>query len=302
MAELASGRGEASRERQVRRVLLIEGASNLVVMLAKVAVGLASGSALVFGDALHSLTDLANNGVALVAARVAASPPDREHPYGHAKFETLAVFFLAVLLSVLAVELAFRALTRVAPDIERSTWGLALMLGVLAVNTSVTLWEGRWAQRLDSDLLRADAGHTASDVLVTSAVIVGWQLSARGLVWLDRTFSLAIAALILFLAWKLLRRAIPVLVDRMAADPDELARVVRSVRGVREARRVRSQHAGGSPRIDVVVSVDPRLGVEESHAIADAIERTLYERFGARDVTVHVEPDVPPAGDRRTAP
>jgi cation diffusion facilitator family transporter len=275
----------------VRRVLLVEGAANLSVLVVKVWVGLATGSMAVLGDAVHSLADLANNGLAFFVVGAAGAPPDREHPYGHRKFETLAVFALATLLAVLAVELALRALQRGEREVVRHGWSLALMLGVLVVNAAVASWESRQAQRLDSDLLRADARHTLSDVLVTSAVIAGWGFASLGAPWLDTLAALGVAGLILFLAWDLFRRAIPVLTDHVAADPDEVAGLVRSVPGVREARRVRSMGPDGSVTMDVVVSVDPELSTADSHAIADAVERLLRERLGARDVTVHVEPD-----------
>ena len=102
--------GLAARERQVRRTLLVEGLANLLVLVAKTAVGVATSSAAVIGDAVHSLADLANNAVALVALRLAVAPPDREHPYGHRRYESLAVFLLATLLAVLAVEVALRSL------------------------------------------------------------------------------------------------------------------------------------------------------------------------------------------------
>jgi cation diffusion facilitator family transporter len=278
------------RDRAVRRVLWVEAGFNSIVMLAKTAVGVTTGATVVLGDAIHSLADLANNGIALLASRIAATPPDPEHPYGHRKFETLAVFVLASLLAVLAVEIALHSLTRDPIPVVRHTWGLALLAGVMGVNAALSLWQSRWATRLDSDLLRADARHTASDVLTTLTAIVGWQLAAAGHNWIDRIFTLGIAGLILYLAFDLFRRAVPVLVDESAADPAALADVVESVPGVVAARRIRSQHGAGVPRVDAVVSVDPDLPTHRSHAIADAIERVLYEEFGVGDVTVHIEP------------
>ncbi len=278
------------RDRGVRRVFLLTGAANLGVLLAKLVVGVSTGSMAVLGDAVHSLADLSNNVLALFVMRLAGAPPDREHPYGHRKFETLAVFVLATLLAVLAVELALRAFGRADREVVRHGWGLAVMLGVLGVNIAVALWESRWAERLDSDLLRADARHTLSDVLVTSAVIAGWQFAARGRPELDALATLGVAALILYLAWGLFRRSIPVLTDRIGADPEELAALVGSVAGIRQVRRVRSLGAGAAIRMDVVVGVDPGLSTADSHAIADAVEQRLRERLGACDVTVHVEP------------
>jgi cation diffusion facilitator family transporter len=279
------------RDRRVRRVLALEGLANFTVLIAKSAVGISTGSSAVLADAVHSFADLANNGLALLAVRLAGAPPDRDHPYGHRKYETLAVFALATLLAVLAVEVALRALEHEGRTVIRNDWSLGLMLGVLIVNVTVSAWELRWARRLDSDLLRADARHTLSDVLVTTAVIAGWQLAARGHAWLDTAFTLGVAALILILAFGLFRRAIPVLVDQVATDPDRIVAVVQSVSGVRDTRRVRSHVSGQGVTIDVVVAVDPELSTAASHDIADDIERALRERFATPDVTVHVEPE-----------
>jgi cation diffusion facilitator family transporter len=276
----------------------MEALANAGVVVIKAVVGFATGSAAILGDAVHSLADLANNAVALVAVRLASEPPDREHPYGHHKFETLAVFALATLLAVLAFELAFRILGSGPRSVVAHGWSLGLMLFVLSVNIVVTLWEGRWARRLDSDILRADSRHTLADVLVTTTVIGSWQLAALGYEWIDTVATLLVSALILYLAWGLFQRAVPVLVDQSLADPEELSQVVGTVGGVRSIRRVRSQGPGRNAKIDVVVGVDPRLSTEASHAIADEIERALTEHFAARDITVHVEPHDDPRRPR----
>ncbi len=279
------------RERQIRRVLLIEGTANLTVLVGKAAAGFATGSMALLGDAIHSLADVANNVVALVVVRIASAPPDREHPYGHQKFETLAVFGLAILLSVLAIEIVVRAVEREEPAIAGPSWTLALMIAVLLVNTALTLWERRWAKRLDSQLLAADAGHTAADVLTTIAVIVGWQLAARGYPWFDTLFAVLVAGLVLYLAYGLFRRAVPVLVDSIAHEPEAIADVVRPVNGVRRVRRIRSRWAGTSPAVDVVITVAPDLPTVQAHDVADAVERVLLDEFSIEDVTVHIEPD-----------
>ena len=282
---------DSNRDARIRRVLIAEGAANFSVLLAKAAVGFATGSAAILGDAIHSLTDCANNVVAFIAARLAAEPPDRDHPYGHRKYESLAVFGLATLLAVMAIEVALRAFERSEREIVGSDWGLAMMLGVLVVNVGISLWEARWARRLDSDLLRADVRHTASDVAITAAVIGGWQLAARGYAWLDSLFALGIALLILYLAYGLFRRAVPILVDAAKTDPEQIAAAIRRVPGVRRTGRVRSLGAGATARIEATIHVDPTLSTLGSHAIADEVERILTLEFAAEDVAVHVEPD-----------
>jgi cation diffusion facilitator family transporter len=276
---------------RLQRVIVITGFGNLVVLVAKTVVGISTGSLALLGDAIHSLADLANNVVALVVVRLASAPPDREHPYGHQKFETLAVFGLAVLLAVLAVEIIVRAAEPGPRAIVEHGWGLAIMLGVLVVNLAVTTWERKWARLLRSEILRADAQHTLSDVVVTIGVIAGWQFAARGYPWLDTLFAFVVALVVMVLSYGLFRRAIPVLVDGISHEPESIATVLRSVEGIRDVRRIRSRWVGLKSSVDVVVTVAPELPTSEAHVVADAVERTLLESFDIEDVTVHIEPD-----------
>ena len=204
---------------------------------------------------------------------------------GIKKFETLAVFGLAMLLAVLAIEIVIRAIDRSDREVVQTGWGLAVMLGVLVVNTGLAVWERRWAQKLGSQILNADAQHTFADVMTTIVVITGWQLAARGYPWLDT------ALLVMYLAYGLFRRAVPVLVDSISYEPEEIVEILRDVDGVRKVRRVRSRWVGSKPAVDVVIAVAPELPTSAAHEVADAIEQVLLEKFSMDDVTVHIEPD-----------
>ena len=280
----------AEKDRLVRRVIIIEGVVNAVVLLIKLIVGLMTGSLAILGDAVHSLTDVANNAVAWIVMKIASEPPDREHPYGHRKFETLAVFGLATLLTVTAIELAMYALRREQADIVQSHWGLILMVAVLCLNIGLAWWERRWAKRLESDILEADASHTLADVLTTLAVIAGWQLSAMGIVWLDTVCALGVALMVLYLAYDLFQRAIPALVDQAAMEPEILISSIKGIRGVKQVDRLRSRWHGSSRMIDMTIKVDAELTTAESHAIADSVERILTTEFDIDDIVIHVEP------------
>ena len=282
---------QLSRDRRVKRVILLEGAANLAVLVAKLVVGLTTGSLAVLGDAVHSLTDLANNIVAWTVIRVSALPADREHPYGHRKFETLAVFGLAALLVVLAFELALNAIKGDNKPIASTAWELGVMLSVLIINVVVATWQRRWARRLKSDILLADASHTFADVMITTTVIIGWQLSAIGYVWLDRLCALGVAGLVLYLAYQLFKRAIPALVDQFAVDPEQLTKVVMAVPGVCDVRRIRSRWVGSVPVVDMIITVDSSLTTEQAHEISDRIESQVEQQFHIDDTSIHVEPD-----------
>lgn len=281
---------QADRNVLVLRLIVFEGLINVLILAAKTAVGLTTGSMAILADAAHSLTDAANNVIAWIVIRASGRPADREHPYGHQKFEVLAVFVLATLLAVVAVEVTIRAVTREAVAVEMSRWGLMLMLGVLAVNVMLTIWQRHWARRLDSRILAADARHTLSDVLTTLVVIAGWWLSVNGYAWLDTLTAIGVAALILYLSFGLFREAVPVLVDAMAVEPERLIKAIRGIEGVIEVLRVRSRWIGPERAVDVVITVAPDLTTVEAHEITDRIEKRLKSRFEVADTSVHVEP------------
>ena len=281
----------AQRDKQVRRVILIEGSANLLVLILKTIVGLSTGSMAILADAIHSLTDLTNNVIAWFVIHFSSLPADREHPYGHRKFETLAVFVLASMLVVLAFELTLNAIRKEETEVATSSIELVIMLGVLVINILITIWQHRWAKRLDSDILRADATHTFADVLITSVVIGGWQLSAMGHAWVDRLCAIGVALLVFYLAYNLFRRAVPVLLDQYAIDPQELSNIIKNIHGVKDVYRIRSRWVGKTCAIDLVISVDPLLSTEESHNIADEIESIIEKRFDTTDISIHVEPE-----------
>jgi len=281
----------AKRDKQVRRVILIEGSANLLVLICKTVIGLSTGSMAILADAVHSLTDLTNNLIAWIVMHFSSLPADRKHPYGHRKFETLAVFILASILIVLAFELALNAIKKEDTEVSSSGIELVIMLSVLVINIVVTSWQQMWAKRLDSDILYADATHTFADVLITSVVIGGWQLSTRGYAWADRVCALGVAILIIYLAYKLFRRAIPILLDEYAIDPQEIINVIKNVDGVMDVSRIRSRWIGKACAIDMIISVDSSISTEESHKIADEIESLIEKRFDTSDISIHVEPE-----------
>jgi len=279
-----------NKDKKVQQIILIEGFYNVVVLVLKLIVGLATNSLAILGDAIHSLTDVLNNVVIWMVMRVAGKPADEDHPYGHRKFETIGVFALASLLVVLAVELILQAFRAESKEIISEPWGLSLMLVVLLLNISISWWERHWAKKLDSDILYADAQHTLVDVLTTVLVIVSWQLSTMGYVWLDKLCAVAVACMVLYFAFGLYQKVVPILVDGFAIDPELLSKAAYQVNGVKEVRQVRSRWIGNSKAVDLIIAVDANLNITESHDIAHDVEDMLVARFNVADASIHVEP------------
>jgi len=281
------------RRRSVRRVLWSVLAANLLVIGAKLVVGIRSGSIAVLGDAAHSGVDALNNVVALLAVRVAAAPPDAEHPYGHGKFETLGAFAIVAFLSITCFELLRDAAGRLlagAPPPEVAPGMLWVLGGTMVVNGAVALLESRSGRELESEILRADARHTASDVLVTGTVIGGLVLVRAGWESGDAWLALLVALVIAWSGFEILRHTVPVLVDRRAFDPDRIRSVVAEDPGVLGATEIRSRGRPGEAFAELTIHVDPEAGVRDAHRIADRVERLLEREGGFYAVTVHVEP------------
>ncbi len=280
----------AEKDRKVQFIIVVEGLYNILVLVLKLVVSLATNSLAIMADAIHSLTDVLNNVVIWLVMRVAGKPADKDHPYGHRKFETMAVFGLASLLVVLAVQLVLSAFSGEPREITSEPWGLVLMVLVLGLNFSVSMWERYWAKKLDSNILLADSQHTLVDAITTITVIIGWQLSAMGYVWLDQLCAVGVAGLVLYFAFGLYQKVVPILVDGFAIDPDTLHRAVRGVAGVREVRQVRSRWIGDVKAVDLIIAVDNDLSITASHDIAHAVEDMLVDRFQVADASIHVEP------------
>jgi len=252
---------------------------------------MSTGSMAILGDAIHSLTDFFNNIVAWAVIRFSIQPPDREHPYGHRKFETLAVFGLASLLTLLSFELVLHAIQREQTDVTQNTVDIVLMLMVLTTNIGIAAWQRYWANKLNSAILLADASHTFADVLTSTVVIIGWLLAAHGYVWLDTICAIGVAILVLFLAVDLFKRSVPILVDHSAINPDKLQHSIIAVPGVKNIKRLRSRYIGSHLAVDMIITVEPHLSTADSHDIADRVEDMLENQHDVNDITIHIEPE-----------
>jgi cation diffusion facilitator family transporter len=286
-------RSRASRAAHIRRVLLGLLVANIGVVGAKFVVGVSTGSLAVLGDAVHSTVDAMNNVLGLAVMAIARRAPDEDHPYGHGKFETLGALAIVVFLSVSGFELvqgAVQRLLRGAEPIQITELQLAVLLATLAVNTVVATYEARRGRELGSEILLADAAHTRADVYITIAVLTGVLLSRAGLGWVDPLVALAVAGAIAVLAYGIVRRSIPVLVDEHAAPSDHIQHAVEGVTGVMRAYAIRSRSTADQTFAEVTIAVDRAASVEAAHQVADQVEARLRDELHFDEVTVHIEP------------
>ncbi|MBI5929640.1 MAG: cation diffusion facilitator family transporter [Chloroflexi bacterium] len=282
------------RTQAISRVLWQILVLNVVVAAGKIAVGLLTGTVSIIADGLHSTIDSASNVIALFAQRIAARPPDESHPYGHQRFETLASLGIGGMLLLAGWEVLKVAIERLrsgeVPEVGPIQF--AVLLATLVVNLWVVLYERNKGKKLNSELLKADAAHTTSDVWVTISVLVGLVGVKLGFGWMDAAVSLLIVVVIGYTAWGILRRTGGVLVDEAPLPPERLAEIAELTPGVSKVVRARSRGTEDAVLVDLDVQMDSSISTEYASNITERIRERLEGRFPhISEVQVHIIPD-----------
>ncbi|MUG93159.1 cation diffusion facilitator family transporter [Scytonema sp. UIC 10036] len=277
----------------IQRVLIITLLLNIFVMALKSVVGYLTGSLSLQADALHSVTDSANNILGLVASRFSSPKPDREHPYGHQKFEAVGALGISAFLGIACFEILQGAVERIINGgqmVRISPPELWILLIVLGVNIVVAFYERGVGQRVGSPILIADAKHTMSDIWVTISVIGGLIGVWLGVQWIDVALAFPVALLVFWSGWTVLTENLPWLVDQIAIAPEAIHAIAVSVPGVLNCHDIASRGVlGRQTFIEMHLIVDAS-DVETAHQITEEVERRLEERFHPVRVLIHVEP------------
>ena len=275
----------------IQAALIITFLLNVVATGAKLGVGIWSGSLSLIADGLDTLFDGVSNIIGLLAVRISSRPPDREHPYGHRKFETLAALFIASALFVTGWELGRSAVERLLTPqpLTVNYWSVGALLFSGLVQAGTGWWELGKARVLNSEILRADARHTIASIGVSIGVLAGLGLVWLGYTWADPVVALIVAGVIIKIGIDTVRENIPALVDRAPLDAENIGRIVAGVEGVESYHRIRSRGTIDSVAVDLHVRVAPNLSIQDANAIADEVRRRLLTLPGVGDVTVHAE-------------
>jgi cation diffusion facilitator family transporter len=155
----------------------------------------------------------------------------------------------------------------------------------------VVWYERRRGTEMQSIFLLADAEHTRGDILVTLLAMVSLVLGSHAGRRVDAALAIAVALIIAFSGWRILRRSIPILVDERAVQANELRDIVAAIAGVIQVRGIRSRYtASGILFAELTIAVDGATPVDVAHVLADRVEEAIASRYGAAETTVHVEP------------
>ena len=292
--------GDPTFERfaNIRRVVLVGAAVDLILAVGKIGGGVAAHSQSLVADGVHSLSDLVTDVLVLVAAKFAQGKPDAGHPYGHERIETVATVALGIVLILIAAGIAFDSFSRLFNPVSLQTpawWAMA----VAAV--SVVFKEGLYhytvgaARRYRSKLLEANAWHARSDAASSLVVIVGVGGTLLGLVYLDAIAAVVVSWMIGRIGYRLARQGVEELIDAgLAPEKVKLIRTaLMEVDGVSDVHMLRTRQMGPKSLVDVHILIDdPKLSVSEGHQISETARAKLIRQFeDIEDVTVHIDPE-----------
>lgn len=291
------------RKQETNRITLWGVAVNLVLAIIKISGGILGQSQALLADGIHSLSDLASDAMVLVAVKHAGEDADEDHPYGHARYETLATVALGILLLGVAIGIAYDAILRLDNPEDIATPALfTLVIAAISIFSNEGLYHATRivAKKLRSPLLEANAWHHRSDAVSSIVVLIGIGATYIGYPLLDAVAAILVALMIAKIGLDLTHQSVQELVDT-ALEPEMVKKIkqtILSIDDVRELHLLRSRRMGHNALVDVHLLVSPRLSVSEGHHISEAVEKILIEQFDEiNDVTVHIDPE-----DDETAP
>ena len=285
------------RYRVSRHSAFVGAAVNSVLALSKILFGWWGQSQSLVADGIHSLSDLLTDALVFFAARHAKEAPDETHPYGHGRFETVGTLVLGGVLIAVGLGIIWDAGERLfAPEQLKIPASFTLYVALFSIlaNEGLFFYTRHLANKINSDLLRANAWHHRSDSVSSIVVLVGIGGTLVGLPYLDAIAAVLVGVMVVQIGWNLGWGAIQELADAGLEEEhlNKIREVIANVSGVNSVHMLRTRRLGGHALADVHVQVDPWLSVSEVHRIAEVVQYGLIAQVEVlEDVTVHIDPE-----------
>ncbi|MHA6611364.1 cation diffusion facilitator family transporter [Photobacterium damselae] len=281
----------------IRKATWIGSIANIILAVVKIAIGKLTNSQALIADGVHSFSDLVTDAAILIGAKFWTAPADKEHPYGHGRFETLTNIFIGILLALVGIGIGWESLHSISQEQHNSPSLLAFGAAVASIIVKEILY--RWtviqAKKVNSRALFANAWHHRSDALsslpVAIAVIANYVVP--DLHYLDQIAALIVTLMILKAAIEILWPAVKELTD--AEADSELEKQIQKLAledvNIKEVHAIRSRRTGSSILIDFHLLVDPEMTIEKAHTIAETFKAKLLDNLDeVVDIIIHIEP------------
>lgn len=276
----------------------------LIALLAllKLTIGISVGSIAIISEGIHTSVDLAAGLIAYFTLRTALKPPDKDHPYGHGKFENLMGLMQGGFIIAPSGYIIYRAIHHLifhhdrifGDNLEGLNAGIGVMVLTIIVNAVLGTWLTHIWKKTGSEAIRANAYHQFAD-LYTSIGVVGALVLVKitGNVIFDPIIAIVVAVYAIYLGWKLMNASTSSLVDR-EAEPQTLQKIRDIINNtepdILEYHRLRSRRAGQMVFADIHIIICRHVSLEFAHKLMDRVEYTIELEIGNIDITMHSEP------------
>lgn len=293
---MSSGTEEDVANRAKRqRASLVSLSANVCITVLKVVAALLTGSISLISESIHSSADVLVSLFTYFSIRAAAVPPDKDHPYGHGKIESLAGFGESLVLMLTVGYIFDKAILRLlhGASVRRLDIGIGILAFSAVTSFVVGTYVRRTAERTESIALKSNSRHQMADCVTSMGVLVALAVSRfTGWEKADAFFAMVLAVWIAYSATLMAREAVEQLIDRRVSDDDieTIHNILRAEVGLISYHRLRTRHSGNVHYIDVHVVVPNQWSVVQAHAVADRIEKTIAEALRPAEAVVHIDP------------
>jgi cation diffusion facilitator family transporter len=269
---------------------------NIFLTIIKIFAGIFGKSSAMISDGLHSASDIISSVGVLIGNKIAKTPNDKEHNYGHEKAETLVSFLLSILLIIVSLKIGWGALQSLFNlDSVQVPTALPLIVSIISIGIKeyqyrITI---RIANRINSPSLKADAWHHRSDALSSIAAFIGIGGAMLGFKALDPIASIVVALFVAKVGFDILKDSTNELMDYSIDDEQEeqIRKIAEKTEGVINLGELRTRKHGAMAYVDLTICVNKDLTVLEGHEIAHKIEKYIINEMKfVKGITVHVEP------------
>ncbi len=285
------------RYQTARRVTIVNAATNTLLAFFKIIVGFFARSHALLADGIHSLSDLISDALILIAAKLGGKMPDKDHPYGHQRIETLAALIIAIFLLIVGGSIIYESYRHVQQGkVPRIHGGIVIIAAIISMGIKEWLYRYtlKIGKKIHSNLLITNAYHNRSDVWVSALVVISAIGSLLGIPYADTISAGIIALIIIKTGIQLFSRGILELIDT-GVDESTLTAIkkcIQSIPGVVSIHQLRTRSHGGNIFVDSHIIVNTFISVSEGHHIGEKIHEKLTQTFSQiADVIVHIDPE-----------
>ncbi len=285
---------EAKNVKEKKSAALISVFAAIFLTGSKLIIGVLTGSLGILSEALHSGLDLVAAIITYFSVRVSDKPADREHNYGHGKIENLSALIETILLLVTCTWIIYEAINRLASGkthIDVNIWSYIVVISSIIIDINRSRMLYKVAKKHNSQALEADALHFSTDIWSSAVVLFGLICANFGFFAADSIAALVVALIVLFVSYKLGKKAIDVLLDK--APHDAVIKVEDALKSYEEIKHFHSlkiRTAGADTFIKFNIHLDPELSLLKVHEICDKIETDLNAIIPRSEVYIHPEP------------